>query len=219
MSHVLHRGRATSLVRTGGVAQCWGRVVVGVRMPTRTLVLGFCMLGYPARLERPGFVYPIVGVRVAALGFIFELIPLLGFVFELPELVYLVVPGFEPPAFVYPVLVFLLRVSVFWSVHEFLFLVSFVLRFVSLVAFYSFNLSVLVFLVVLVCLVVGFPIRLGLVFAMGVVVGGFWGYWTGLRFQAVVLAVVTVAFVLRVPVLAIAVSHAGRVGIVAGRVV
>jgi hypothetical protein len=40
-----------------------------------------------------------------------------------------------------------------------------------------------------------------------------------LRFQAVVLAVVTVVFVLRVPVLAIAVSHVGRVEIVAGRVV
>ena len=30
------------------VAWCWGRVVVGVRMLTQTLGLGFCALGHPA---------------------------------------------------------------------------------------------------------------------------------------------------------------------------
>jgi hypothetical protein len=79
---------------------------VGVRVLTRTLVLGFCALGYPARLERPGLVYSAVGVQVTALGLVFKLVRLLGFVFELPELVYLVVPSFEPLALVYPVLIF-----------------------------------------------------------------------------------------------------------------
>jgi hypothetical protein len=57
---------------------------VGMRGPTRTLVLGFCMLGYPARFERSGLVYPVVGIRVVAPKLVFELALLLGFVFELP---------------------------------------------------------------------------------------------------------------------------------------
>jgi hypothetical protein len=37
-------------------------------MLTRTLVLGFCALGYPAQLEHLGFISPIVGIRVVACG-------------------------------------------------------------------------------------------------------------------------------------------------------
>ena len=64
-------------------------------MPTRTLGLGFCALGYPARLERLGLVSPVVGIRVVAPELVLELVRLLVLVFELPELVYLTVLMFE----------------------------------------------------------------------------------------------------------------------------
>ena len=79
------------------VAWCWGRVVVGVRMPTRTLGLGFCMLGYPARLERLGLVSPVVGIHVVAPKLVLELVRLLVLVFKLPELVYLTVDKTRSP--------------------------------------------------------------------------------------------------------------------------
>ena len=79
-------------------------VVVRVRTPVWTHVPGFCALGYPARLERPGLLYPVVGIRVVALGLVFELAfelvfelgVLLGPEVGLHELLYLVVPSFEP---------------------------------------------------------------------------------------------------------------------------
>ena len=57
-------------------------------MPTQTLVLGFCVLGYLAQFKHPGLVYPIVGIHVAVLKLIFKLVQLLGLVFQLLEFIY-----------------------------------------------------------------------------------------------------------------------------------
>jgi hypothetical protein len=233
-------------------------VVVRVRTPVWTRVPGFCALGYPARLECPGLLYPVVGIRVAALGLVFELIELVyhvvlefelvfELVFELGvllgpevglhELLYLVVPGFEPVvlvclafvAFELSVLVLGLPVYVCLAV-----VVFDLLWLVSLLVGPSFELSKLVCLDVpganlvsvlvsvvsrreyLFLLLVEFPVFVTLVLVVFVfqpfplislvylgfglaffdVVVGFLWYWTGLGFQAVVLAIVAVVFVL-----------------------
>ena len=160
------------------------------------------MLEYPARPEHPELMYPIVGIQVAALGLVFELIWLLGVVFELPELVYLVVPGFEPLALVYPILVFLLCVSVFWSIQE-----PFVLVYL---ATFIFELPVSVFTVGVFKVVVIGLIRgwvgvvicgLDVIGLIPVVIGyvsgwiRLWRLWIGLRFLVVIPAVETLILV------------------------